>query len=118
MNEERRLDFGDGPVGVRMNAELASKITAAIQILDDNSIMASKTWRNVALELGKTDPETFVELFEKLHRPRDEPSVKDEMIQRLIAEGNKKDAIRRCREVTGLGLKQATEIIELAYYWL
>ncbi len=31
---------------------------------------------------------------------------------RLVAEGNNVEAVRRCREITGIGLKEAKEYVD------
>jgi ribosomal protein L7/L12 len=78
----------------------------AMEIITDNNL----DWRAVVIEIAKKNPSLIVKATDKQNN-----SLVSEV--RLLLRANRKiNAIKRWRQATGLGLKEAKEVVENIKY--
>lgn len=75
----------------------------AIEILTKHDNLA----KDILIEIAKSNPSAIIKGYNSLNHP----NWQDEVLP-ILRSGQKINAIKRCRELTGMGLKEAKQAVE------
>ncbi len=84
----------------------------AIEIITDSSGFTNKA---LLIEVAKHNPCAIVRANEAILKRKNKSSW-IEKVRPVVANGRKIEAIKLCRELTGLGLKEAKGAVEREFY--
>ena len=81
----------------------------AINLLESD--LCNDDWRNICVEIAKTNPSVLVNASRSIRDISKIDLAKKECLKALES-GRKIEAIKVCRNITGMGLKEAKEFVE------